>query len=146
MSETSLRTRRSSQQGGGQLLEEILPKLKRVKKIGESYQASCPVHGEDKNPSLRLDEKNGRVLIYCFACGASGPEVVDKLGMKTSVLFADKLAHDPDWLLKKSKEEDQMYCLIYEAAEKRGDVIRAKELRRYKLAQKRNVIRAGKGL
>jgi DNA primase len=128
------------------VLDEILPHLKRVRQHGSSYKASCPIHGEDKHPSLSLTERDGKVLIHCHACGASGLDVVQELGLKPGVLFSDKLAHDPDWILKKTKEEDQLYCLIYEAAEKRGDVIRAKELQRYKLATQRNTIRLNKNL
>ena len=128
------------------MLDEILPHLKRVRQHGSSYKASCPIHGEDKHPSLSLTERDGKVLIHCHACGATGLDVVQELGLKPGVLFSDKLAHDPDWILKKTKEEDQMYCLIYEAAEKRGDVIRAKELQRYKLAIQRNRIREAKVL
>jgi DNA primase len=113
------------------VLDEILPHLKRVRQHGSSYRASCPIHGEDKDPSLSLTERDGKVLIHCFACGASGLDVVQELGLKPGVLFS---------------EEDQLYCLIYEAAEKRGDVIRAKELQRYKLATQRNTIRLNKNL
>lgn len=128
------------------MLAEILPHLNRVRQHGSSYRASCPIHGEDKDPSLSLTEKDGKVLIYCFACGASGLEVIQGLGLKPGVLFSDELPHDPDWLLKKTKDEDETYCLIYESAKARGDMIRAKEFIRYKLAIQRNQIRERKGL
>jgi hypothetical protein len=128
------------------VLAEILPHLNRVRQHGSSYRASCPIHGEDKDPSLSLTEKDGKVLIHCFACGVSGLDVVQELGLRPRVLFSDELPHDPDWLLKKTKDEDEMYCLIYESAKARGDVIRAKEYSRYKLARKRNEIREQKNL
>ncbi len=128
------------------MLAEILPHLNRVRHHGSSYRASCPIHGEDKDPSLSLTEKDDKVLIHCFACGASGLDVAQELGLKPGVLFSDELPHDPHWLLKKTKDEDQMYCLIYESAKARGDVIRAKEFSRYKLALQRNQMREKKGL
>lgn len=135
-----------AQRRGQPVLAEILPHLNRVRQHGSSYRASCPIHGEDKDPSLSLTEKDGKVLIHCFACGASGLDVVQELGLKPGVLFSDELPHDPDWLLKKTKDEDQMYCLIYESAKARGDVIRAKKYGRYKLAIQRNTIRLNKNL
>jgi DNA primase len=128
------------------VLAEILPHLKRVRQHGQNYRASCPIHGEDKDPSLSLTERDGKVLIHCFVCGASGLDVVQELELKSGVLFSDELPHDPDWLLKKTKDEDAIYCLIYESAKARGDVIRAKEFQRYNLALKRNKIRENKGL
>ena len=128
------------------MLDEILSHLNRVRQHGNSYRASCPIHGEDKDPSLSLTEREGKVLIHCFACGATGLDVVQELGLKPGVLFADRLAHDPDWMLKKTKEDDLLFCMIYEAAQARGETIRTTELRRYKLARQRNKIRESKGL
>lgn len=128
------------------MLDEILSHLKRVRQHGNSYKASCPIHGEDKVPSLSLTEREGKVLIHCFACGATGLDVVQELGLKPGVLFSDKLAHDPDWMLKKTKEDDLLFCMIYEAAQARGETIRTTELRRYKLAIQRNKVRESKGL
>lgn len=128
------------------MLAEILPHLNRVRQHDSSYRASCPIHGEDKDPSLSLTEREGKVLIHCFACGATGLDVVEELGLKPGVLFSDKLAHDPDWMLKKTKEDDLLFCMIYEAAQARGETIRTTELRRYKLARQRNKVRESKGL
>ena len=129
------------------MLDDILPHLERVKKVGKEYRASCPVHGEDKHPSLYLTEKEGKVLMHCHACGASGLDVVRELGLKTDVLFSDNnFVPDPDWKLKSTKEDDLLYVMIYEAQESRGEVIRAGEMKRYRLAKRRNEIREKKGL
>lgn len=36
-----------------------------------SYQCLCPFH-EDKNPSMRISQKNGKWLWHCFGCNKSG--------------------------------------------------------------------------
>lgn len=37
-----------------------------AKRVGSHFMARCPAH-DDRNPSLSLTEKNGRVLVKCFA-------------------------------------------------------------------------------
>lgn len=128
------------------MLAEILPHLRRLSKHGSSYRASCPVHGEDKDPALKIAEIDGKVLMHCHACGANGMDVMKKLDLPVKMLFSGEFTHDPDWMLKKSKEDDLLFCMIYEAAEARGETIRTKELRRYKLAKQRNKIREEKNL
>jgi NAD-dependent SIR2 family protein deacetylase len=129
------------------VLDEILPFLKRVRQHGSSYRASCPVHGEDTHPALKLSEIDGKVLMHCHACGASGLDVVRELGLKPSVLFRESsFVPDPDHKLKSTKEDDLLYVMIYEAQESRGEVIRASEMKRYRLAKRRNEIREKKGL
>ena len=129
------------------MLDDILPFLKRVRQHGSSYRASCPVHGEDTHPALKLSEIDGKVLMHCHACGASGLDVVRELGLKPGVLFSDNnFVPDPNWKLKSTKEDDLLYVMIYEAQESRGEVIRASEMKRYRLAKRRNEIREKRGL
>lgn len=50
---------------------------KAYKRGPNSYNACCPSH-PDKNPSLSIDEKNGKILVYCHSkCEQS--QVVEKL-------------------------------------------------------------------
>ena len=42
-------------------IEEFLLKLEKVKKCGNGYTACCPAH-KDKNPSLSITEKDGKIL------------------------------------------------------------------------------------
>lgn len=129
------------------MLDDIIPHLEKVKKHGKQYMASCPVHGDDKHPSLTFTEDEGKVLMHCFACGANALDVVRELGLKTDVLFSDNnFVPDPNWKLKSTKEDDLLYVMIYEAQESRGEVIRASEMKRYRLAKRRNEIREKKGL
>ncbi len=49
----------------------------RGKKSGEGWYARCPSH-DDKNPSLSIGEKDGKVLVHCHA-GCSQSAVIDAL-------------------------------------------------------------------
>jgi hypothetical protein len=64
-------------------LVSFLARLDRVRCHGERYTALCPAH-EDNNASLSISEKNGKILVKCFAgcqigavCRAIGIEVAD---------------------------------------------------------------------
>ena len=46
--------------------ERIAHELGGARKSGDSWQARCPAH-DDRNPSLSLTERNGRLLVHCFA-------------------------------------------------------------------------------
>ena len=67
-------------------INNVLAKLKKVKKNGQGWQALCPAH-EDENPSLSIDEgDDGRVLLYCHA-GCSFDSIVQSLGMSAQDLM-----------------------------------------------------------
>ncbi len=57
-------------------LQDIATGL-RARKSGSGFMACCPAH-KDKNPSLHLSEKNGKILVYCFA-GCTQQEVIEQL-------------------------------------------------------------------
>ncbi len=54
---------------------EVASGLKKHRKKGDGWMACCPAH-DDKNPSLSISEKNGKLLWHCFAGCAQG-EVQD---------------------------------------------------------------------
>ncbi len=60
-------------------IDDILARLQGVKKNGSGYMACCPAH-EDKNPSLSISEKDGKVLLKCFA-GCSYEQIMTALNM-----------------------------------------------------------------
>jgi DNA primase (bacterial type) len=60
-------------------IDDILARLQGVKKNGSGYMACCPAH-EDKNPSLSVCEKSGKILIKCFA-GCSYETIMSALDM-----------------------------------------------------------------
>lgn len=54
----------------------------------DHMMATCPAH-EDKNPSLSVDNKQGRVMVHCHA-GCQPDEVLAAIGLEFSDLFADE--------------------------------------------------------
>lgn len=119
-------------------IETILSRLDKVKKTHSGYKACCPVH-KDKNPSMVITEKNGKVLCHCFSCGARGSDVVESLGLSASELFSTEYQGDRDakYHLKKFKLEDEMVVSIYEQDKKQGKYLTHSDFKRYKLAKAR---------
>lgn len=66
-------------------LDAILPHLRKVKKTATGYIACCPAH-EDKSPSMTMTERDGVVLMHCFAgCGID--EIMGAIGVDPAELF-----------------------------------------------------------
>lgn len=68
--------------------DEILSKLKKVKKTANGWSALCPTH-PDETQSLDITEKDGKVLLHCKV-GCDTPGIVSKLGLQMKDLFAEK--------------------------------------------------------
>lgn len=118
------------------MLSEILQRLDKVKQHGDQYYACCPVH-DDKSPSMGITEKEGKVLIHCFSCGATGQEVMEAIGLPVSALFRDKKRGDiPNKLIEKAKE-DVWYIEVFENEKRKGSRITYNEWKRYRLAKER---------
>lgn len=64
---------------------EFLSRLDSVRRSGAGWTARCPAHA-DKNPSLSISEKNGKILLKCFA-GCSTESVLVALGVEAKELF-----------------------------------------------------------
>jgi hypothetical protein len=64
-------------------LNDILSRLRGVRRSGDGYTAFCPAHSDDKTPSLSIREgKNGKVLLHCFGgAGCSYRQIVEALGL-----------------------------------------------------------------
>lgn len=60
-------------------IDDILARLQGVKKNGSGWMACCPAHA-DKNPSLSVSEKDGKVLLKCFA-GCTYEQIIAALDM-----------------------------------------------------------------
>lgn len=69
-------------------LEVILGSISNYKKYGNSYRFPCPVHN-GKGLNMVLSERDGTIAAHCFVCHANGIDLVNKLGLPSSVLFAD---------------------------------------------------------
>lgn len=83
----------------------ILDRLQ-ARRVGQSWMARCPAH-EDKNPSLSIAEKNGHVLLKCFA-GCSTEDV----------LHAARLA----WK-DLEPEEQETICDTYDYTDEQGALL-----------------------
>lgn len=66
---------------------ELLPRLKGLRRCGGNWIARCPAH-EDRSPSLSVCERQGRVLLHCFA-GCPTEAVCDALRIRMADLFVE---------------------------------------------------------
>jgi hypothetical protein len=57
-----------------------------VKREGSGSLAHCPSH-DDTHPSLRVDEKDGKVLLVCRSRGCPPEGIVSALGLRMRDLF-----------------------------------------------------------
>ena len=120
------------------MIEELLDRLEKVRPTGKDrWVACCPVHG-DKNPSMSVAEKDGRVLCHCFSCGANGLEVIQALGLSPSVLFDKSI--EQGYIPKRIQEEVEIDRLVIAGAEqmrKQGKRLSYKDFKRERLAKAR---------
>jgi len=87
---------------------------------------------------MTLTERDGKVLIHCFSCQASGLEVVNALGLSPSVLFEKQGERRaiPSSVIEKAKE-DLYFISIYDNEKEKGGRITWNDQKRYKLALQR---------
>ena len=67
-------------------ITEILSHFDHVRKNGVGYLARCRAH-DDSNPSVSIDQQNGKVLLHCHA-GCSIDAVLSAHGLTKADLFA----------------------------------------------------------
>jgi len=72
-------------------LDNLLSRLKKVKKTGnDSFIACCPAH-DDKSPSMTIREvENGKLLIHCFA-ECSIENIIGSIGLDFDDIMPDKV-------------------------------------------------------
>jgi len=122
------------------MIEDIIPYLSKVRGKNGKYTACCPVHN-DSTPSMTLQEKDGKVLIHCFACTANGMDVIRALDLPASYLFSEPMEKDPLYVERQRKievAEDAVVIDIYESMKKRGEYLSYSDYKRYKLAVARS--------
>ena len=68
-------------------LEDVLRRFPSARRNGANWMALCPAHA-DKNPSLAISEKNGKILLNCFA-GCKKDAICAAAGMEMRDLFLD---------------------------------------------------------
>lgn len=93
---------------GIQKVELLLTSLKGVKQIGkDKWKACCPAH-DDSRPSLSIAERDGKVLIFCWAgCGAA--DVLEAVGLSFSDLYEkgqSKAFIKSDWKFKRAVRDN----------------------------------------
>jgi hypothetical protein len=66
-------------------LENLLSRLTKVKGRAGNYTACCPAH-EDKTPSMAIKERDGKIILHCFA-GCPVENIVGAVGMDMTDLF-----------------------------------------------------------
>ncbi len=71
-------------------LRELVSRFPKARKVRDGFMVSCPAHA-DKNPSLHLSEKDGKLLVHCYA-GCSTEAVLAALGIEARDLFLDASA------------------------------------------------------
>ena len=79
-------------------IERVLDRLDRVQRNGTSTLASCPCpsHGKgngDRNPSLSIAEKDGRVLIHCMS-ECNPQDVLIALGLDWPDLYDEPITNE----------------------------------------------------
>ena len=65
---------------------DVLSHFSNVRRSGDGWVARCPAH-EDKNPSLAIHERDGKVLVHCHA-GCATENVLAAVGLTMADLFA----------------------------------------------------------
>lgn len=64
------------------ILDRVLDQLSGVRKLHDgSHMALCPCH-DDHKPSLHLSILGGRLVAYCFACGARTKDILQAVGIE----------------------------------------------------------------
>lgn len=74
--------------------ERLLPLLSGVVELAPGrWKSLCPVHEADggaHDPSLSIDRAaDGKLLLHCFACPATGPQICMAVGLTQSELYPD---------------------------------------------------------
>lgn len=115
------------------MLERFLERLEKVRKAGYGYRACCPVH-KDKDPSMGITEKDGKVLIHCFSCGAKGVEVAEALGIPSTALFSEPFIKQG--LSRKDREDLEMDRMVIMVAQNNKPTNYA-DFKRLRLAKER---------
>lgn len=76
-------------------LHSFLARLSGVRKSSGQYQARCPAHN-DRNASLSVCERSGKLLIHCHA-GCTAQEVVGAMGLSMRDLYTKPIERRWRW-------------------------------------------------
>ncbi len=104
-------------------IQEILTHFQGVQRRGDGcYQCRCPAH-PDKEPSLSITEKNGKVLIHCHA-GCSTADILTAAGLT----FEDLGGNEKESSTREQLERYFKMPLadIYEYTDEKGNYLYSK--------------------
>lgn len=87
-------------------IDDILSRLEGVRGREGQHTAKCPAH-DDRQSSLSIGEKDGKILFHCFA-GCSAESVADKLGLSMKDLFLEPLPQKQK-AITQTKEAEYFY-------------------------------------
>jgi putative DNA primase/helicase len=95
-------------------IDEVLNKLKNVKRNGKGYSALCPVH-TDKRNSLSINEGfDGKVLLKCHA-GCSFRKIQNALGMGSNYNGNSHISTNSRRIVASYDYKDENGNLLYQA-------------------------------
>ncbi len=127
-------------------IDVLLNRLEGVKETSAGqYMARCPAH-DDKSPSLSVTEKDGKVLIHCYA-GCAAVEIVEAVDLSLSDLFDKPLYHLGKPIPKRDRwdaraslrllDNESRIALMAAIAVVEGRPLSATDLERVRMAQNR---------
>ena len=105
--------------------EEFIKYFDGVKKLNaNSVKAICPCHN-DKEPSLGISAKGGKILINCLA-GCNYRDILAEVGLKDSDLFSDEKPKQNTWKDNISKHIGKPIEAVYDYKDATGKYLYSK--------------------
>jgi predicted protein tyrosine phosphatase len=116
------------------MIDKLLSRLDKVKRTtSNSWLACCPAH-DDRTPSLTLTDRDGRILIHCFA-GCSTESVLGAIGLDWDDILPEKPIYATDAL--KAIQHEARIVTIAAFQLKHGNHLNAEDLSRLSIAMDR---------
>jgi hypothetical protein len=97
-------------------LSAVLAPLRGVQRAGTGWSAFCPAHEDRQKRSLSVTERDGRILLKCFA-GCPVDRIAHALGLEVSALFVagnGGPGRPPRRLVARYEYRDEDGTLLYE--------------------------------
>jgi 5S rRNA maturation endonuclease (ribonuclease M5) len=98
-------------------INDVLGRLKGVKRNGNQYAALCPAH-DDKKPSLAVSEKDGKILLHCHA-GCPKENIMAAIGLEMKDLF---IGESPDYTSGSGKPKREV-AAVYDYRDLDGNIV-----------------------
>jgi hypothetical protein len=96
------------------MIDVLVSRLDGAKRTGPGrYIAKCPAH-PDKSPSLTIAEKDGKVLLHCFA-GCEPADVLAAVGLTFADLYPEKPTYSKGNRSAAFNPYDVLKCLARES-------------------------------